>query len=1588
MNRFTIYTAFILCFFTGLIQAQTYKLSDKQDEFIKDLSTIMTGTKNEEAMAVAKDFETVWTSNLNDAQRGKLVTLVRQMAGKKYKAMPHFRLLMQTVNYAVMKEHFSETELSKMLNVADKVVNQYDSKQTTRFLETTKSFFEKKALYSSNFNRLYAMGGTYTFEFKGEEAVKVEEPPKEEPEPVTPEPGKDGKGADKKGKGAKKDDGWFDSWDQAPATDGGSDATASPTSNQTIEEAIYVKQIQPTISGAVIVFDNINLTFATAHDSVSLLNTKGSLLLKDGIFVGTGGKFDWTMAGMPDVYCEFKQYNFDTKNPKLTSDDVTLTYPNKLSAPVAGVFEFVSKKHNGPANAQFPRFMSLNSNITIKDLGTNLIYKGGFSLIGRRSLSTSLSNKPCTLNYVVDGETKFKTQGRQYEFLDSIITSPQVSITIPLKRDSLFHPAVKFTYNKKIPMLRLNKNEGGYQNTPYINTFHKVDINIDGLHWDLNTSEINMYILNAKTEVPAVFESHDFYDSTRYSSLKGLYNFHPLQVLMAYSKSVKSFTFYANDLASAYKLNPGLVKGAMVEMMQQGFVDYTPETGLIKMNRKGDHNVYASNKKKDYDSFRMESFSRNQPNATLDLNSNVLTVRGIEKFPLSEKLQVYVIPRQHEIQLLKDRNFLLEGEVAAGNFRFKGSGFSFLYDEFTVEMNQIDTILFTPQEARGKADSVQLGSEIRYSAGTLYVNKPDNKAGLKDYPEYPRLNVQSGAAIYFDQKARQKGTYNRNVRFEIPTVNVDSLNAKDPQYRGVFYSDGIFPEFEEDLTPMSDNTLGFRHTPKKPAYPLFSDKGKITFSSDIVMDMKGLRAAGQIDYLSTTLTSKDILFTPDSVVTKGPAAEIKEAVIGEGIFPRVKVKEFKLSWLAKVDSMQISNIGSPFEIYKETGASFNGTVIVRRNGLFGAGLFDRKDSEINSLAFKFEKDKFTAGDAEFRIKSKSITKPALLANFVNIDFNMARGIADIKTSDNPQLVGFASLEFPYAEYKTSINKATWLLDKKLVLMEGDVATTTFTSTNPAQENLSFHAKLAGYNIDKMTLSISGIPYIQSADARIIPSKGVVMITENAAMQPLKKAELLMDTVTAYHKMFDGDIQILSRSKFMGNATYKYTNFEGKEFSVKMGDFETRSEEAEKKRQQPKTYTAAQGVISEEDKFFVTSRILFKGNITMHSYRKFLELNGFIKLDLKSTSSLGTWMPYKSSVEDDNVVISVNENLNDGGVQLVTGLHVDKTTSSIYTTFLSPKTNPDDQDILRSVGLLSYNPAANEFKITSPERAKQNTYEGNQYILDDANGKVRMEGKLKLFDYPEKEYTESSGFVEVDLDSNRYNLNTLLALNFPAPMQVMDAIAESIMLAKEESGIGLREANPDKEALYSKLGQLIGEGAAKNYKSKSGGGHLPLTEAGRKLQTMMVLSNVKMKWSEENKAMYSVGPIGLSNIGNKDINSELSGMVEIRKVQGGDQMTVYIEATADKWYFLDFSQNRLSILSSDENVNSVIASRTKAGKAGQFSSAVATADERSAFKEKYEKSYLGGINKPVAAKKKEETKEEKKEVPTEEKKDGF
>src|SRR5690606_26756118 len=139
----------------------------------------------------------------------------------------------------------------------------------------------------------------------------------------------------------------------------------------------------PPIEGPVIRFDNITLNFVTAYDSVSLRDSKGTFSLVANTFVGEGGSFDWTPAGLgPDsVTCNMTTYSFNVRKPELTAELVKLNYKGKTPGFIPGNFVFKSQSRKDSTLSTYPRFTSYQSDLNITGLADgNVRYRGGFSL--------------------------------------------------------------------------------------------------------------------------------------------------------------------------------------------------------------------------------------------------------------------------------------------------------------------------------------------------------------------------------------------------------------------------------------------------------------------------------------------------------------------------------------------------------------------------------------------------------------------------------------------------------------------------------------------------------------------------------------------------------------------------------------------------------------------------------------------------------------------------------------------------------------------------------------------------------------------------------------------------------------------------------------------------------------------------------------------------------------------------------------------------------------------------------------------------------------------------------------------------------
>lgn len=1556
-------------------------------EFSDSVRIVLENTRNVSAEVIGASFASAWGSIPLEQQQ----LIRRHVAIMKKKKVPLKPVILDyfgAIANAISIEHADPSRMGSFLSTTSQVLANEKPQVIKNFFQTSRAFFQHHALYYDKTYRLYARDDDYTFDY------------------IAPAPA-------------------FDMNDttaaipDAPSNNDNQEDNNADASTDTVfnEAPLWMNPPPPPVlEGPVIRFNRVTLNFVTRYDSVLLKNSKGTLSLKDQTFVGEQGSFDWTPAGLSadSVSCNFTTYFFKASKPTFKADLVKLNYLGKTPGYIPGTFEFQSQPRKDSVRSTYPRFKSYQANLDIKGIGDeNVRYTGGFSLIGNKISSASAGGDESRIDVFHEGEKKFTARSVDFRFTDSTIVANKTKLTIFQQNDSLTHPVVRIKYlfgKDSTQKLFVQKDKGAMKHAPYSATFFSIDFAADIIRWDLFADSLNILTDGGRNTVPLIIESVDYYDPEDYRLMKGEgFKFHPLALVANYANKNNIRDFYSGDLAQFGKQEIRDIKAAIEFLSEKGYITYDPKTDIIHVKEKAILAYRASKGEMDYDNLKIHSVIDSFPNATLNLKKGYMTVRGVESFDLSDSLNVHIEPDSSVITLLQNRDIKFDGTINAGNFEISGKGFTLKYDSFYITLTHIDSINFFVTEKNAKGQSIRrkinnsmVGADstaaaagglgdVSKSSGTLFISKANNKSGKKKIPHYPRLDASTGGAIYFDRQEVLNGAYDKSMFFVVPPFKLDSLNDADPasiNFDGTFVSSGMFPAFKEKLHTQPDKSLGFEHTIPKPGYQLYQGDGKM--NGVLTMDNRGLRGTGTINYLAASVSSPDFVFYPDSVIAKGDLATIDEKQFGAVLFPQASLPDFEMKWYPKEDKMRLKNRKSPFEFYHGT-AQMQGTVIVSKEGVAGAGKLETRGTELISRSMNFTGSDFSARHGRFKVKSEDPNKPLLNGTDIRMKFNLKENYADL----SPEVAGVAAIDFPYAQFKTSIPKMRWDLNSQKITMSKDkdqpLEDSYFYTTRKDLDSLHFNAEKAEYDLKTQELRVSGIPFIIVADAKITPENNEVLILENAKIGTLKNTVIVLDTLNAYHRLTEGVVNIISRKEFTGYATYQYVNLLRDTFAIKMTDFhlepitteeKTRRRSPRKNSSEATMQTVGTGSVTDKEKLVLGAGMFYKGAMTMFATRPALQLDGYVQLDIKKIKNYNTWIKYSQSGDETEVLIDYDNAITESGKNVNAGLHFGASDNELYITFLSDKKSEDDEDFFQPSGKLYYDTASHEFKIEDIEKARGNKLSGKVFAYNDENMQVRFEGPLKLLNGSKDFNVTATALGQGNLETNEIKMNSFLLVDTNVPLPAFDIMAKQIQdVIKNE---GADEGLGDQTELLYKIADIVGERTVKDFEQRSLQGYVSLGTIPQ-LAKPLAFSNVNLKWSPKHKSFFSEGKLGVSNIGRNDINGAFEGFLECKKNEDGVPVFhVFIKASPEAWYYFGFEDNRLLVYSSNPDFNSIISKKSNAGKVkvGEVAFVPGSEDETLAFINRFRRDYLG-IDIPYslsdaassATKKKEEKKED-------------
>ncbi|MBC6992305.1 hypothetical protein [Hymenobacter sp. BT491] len=1564
------------------------RLATEPVQYIADVQNMMASTNNATAKASAAKLQQLWASNkLTATQQAKIIEISQQMLLKKFKPRPHFEALFTAITGGATVQSLSDKQMDEFLDVTAKTLDKEPVRDTEKFLLSAAQFLETKFLYRSRYNSLRVVGGSFSFAYNETDmpqpapavapAKPVEPAPVVKTEPLkTTTPAKSAaKPAPKKksssgwdtadlwdtgGGWGAADDGWGTPKKAAAKTAPAKTKTATPAKVPEPEPVVepayaaYDTYMAPNRRGPVLLLKDADMFMATASDSIYIRKTSGVVVPIQSRFVGQGGQYAWTLNNNP-VTADLNNYDFDISKAEFTAQPVTLTYPAVLEAPIQGALAYKSvKKKPGATDAGYPRFISLTNDARVKNIGQNIRYFGGFSLAGARTLSASLDGSLSRIFVDVDGKPKFRASSSAYVLGDSLISAARAAVTIYQdKSDSLTHPGVKLKFSKARQVLQLTREDGLYKSTPYYDSYHQMEIATELLTWPIRTSAIEFSILTAKNQVTASFESKEFYTNTRYQQIKAINKLHPLQMVVGYSQAHDNRkVLTVEELSTELKVKPDNVRSAAAGLARDGYVKWDPQTEQITLLPKANHYVSSSRGKKDYDHIAIKSLAPNGKNATLNLANNDLIVRGVDRFNFSDdSVTVFVKPDSSVIRIQKNRGVLFNGTVVASAFVFKGKEFKFDYDGFYIDLTKIDSIIVKGKGSKGsvmkarKDTDFTLTNKKKTSAGRLYINDPRNKSGRKKLGAFPSFDASTGAYVYFDKPEVLGGAYDTTVYFDIPPFRIDSLNNKNRSavgFKGTFVSGGIMPEFKTKLSLQEDGSLGFVYNVPKEGFPLYGGKGRLF--NKVQMSNRGIQGIGDIKYLTGTLQSDQFIFYRDSVVTVGKSATITPGPLNGVEFAKVSLLPgYGMKWVVKADSMYLTTPRDAAAMKFYTGDyGFKGTAILTPGGLYGDGRMEGPQSFIRSPQFTFKPTNYQGKKSTLNIKSAEPNKPALTANEVAFNYDLKQGYADFTREEGSK----ASIDLPYSDYKTTLSGGKWDFKKKTVQMRvapgADSTRSYFYSTKPEQHGLKFRALTGQYDLSRYRLVAGGVPHIAAADAWIEPDSNKVYVLANAQMRSFQNANVVLDTLTKYHSLYKGDIKVLSRNAFTGNALYKYKNASADSFAIKFANFivdsaATKGAVARSGKGLAKSLlrgnkdegqpfappTIAVANIQPADKFHLAPRIAYRGNVTLNSQRKGFAFDGQSRLEFSKNPAAAQWFAVQDSIDPKGVRIKLMESKSDDGVPMMTGLFVSDATQKVYPLFVANKPGVTDMNLFQVDGMLSYDAKKRNFTITRNDLSNSNSYEGSVLNFQDSTAAMTFRGKLNLINFNKDYALTASGLGYAKPDSNIYQLDTFMAFDINMPEKAILAMGED--LAKNAKGAP--EALDNSEAQLYKMGEFAGSKAVQEYANRKGG-YMALQKVSNKFLHTIVLNKVDLVWSEKQRSWHSVGKIGLVSILKKDINALIDGYVEIKKESTGDVVELYLEAEPQTWYYLKYTNNVLLTKAQHGSFDEIIGYKAK------------------------------------------------------------
>jgi len=1263
----------------------------------------------------------------------------------------------------------------------------------------------------------------------------------------------------------------------------------------------------------------IELHYSSDKDNGTIYGTKGVYYYFDNRWVGNGGRLNWDRTGIPTTACwaTLSRYEAITKFPKFVADSVQFTNTNYFNKPIVGRVEEALSAKMDPDKYSFPKFRSYQKDFKLKDILPGIDYSGSFMMNGSKFITSDPKN-PATIIFYRNGERFVTANSVKFTITSNRIVSENAAVKIYVGGDSIWNNGITVRYLGAEKQLNLINDSRRNYYSPYSNSYHNLDMYCEQIIWNMNTDRLDFAMLGASGDQSfSTFESNSYYSEKKHREIQGIDQISPVIRVYRYMQMRDmTYDFFIDEFAKAINMDIMQAKSMIHNLARSGLVSYNEAQGKIYVNDKLVDYAKASAKSKDYDydAIILES-SAKRNNAELDLSTLDLNVHGVEKFVLSDSQQVAIFPNQGELVVKKNRDISFNGRINAGRFILYASNATFLYDDFKLDLPQVDSMFFYVTKFNNPQEEHIVYTPLHNLTGHLQIDQSDNHSGLKKTKEqYPIFTSLKDSYVYYDRKDIHNGAYVRDrfyytihpfVVKQMVDFETDSLS-----FNGVLTSAGIFPDIVEPLKVQPDYSLGFVRKTPRAGYDAYCGKGHFTNKLDL--SYRGFRAQGQVEYLTSVIQSKTIYFMPDSMIAVSDTFYVKE----QGAFPDIRNSRAMQRWYPYDDSMRVAQLsnGPQFKMY-HNDALLDGHVVLKPEGAMASGIVTIDDGTLESLRFVLQPKEMSSNVTAFTLHSNVYNNTAFYATNMKSHVDYTKRRADF--------VANAELErtqLPILNYAAYVDKFSWEIDKKeldlinsksessqglegLTLRERfahkEQPGALFVSTDPTKDSLHFHAVRSTYLYNVGQLSCRQVFTINSADAVIAPGGDTLHVRQGGNIDLLKNSQLLANRENRFHHIYNADIILEGGNKYSGKGYIDYVDVDNKKQKIYLSSIAPDN----------RGVSVGNGFIADSSNFTLNSAFGFAGNVRVEADKEHYFFDGGIRLlhNCNTNAQLGL-LAYSSYLDPRQIMVSVPEIPTDWkGNRITASMLFNKTDLMPYAAFLTQE-RAADNELMGAHGFLTYNNDSHEYMIASAEKIADPDNVVEQFItLNTQTCEMRAEGPINfnvkqnlvsLFNYG----TATLGGQK----SGDLEMQTILGFTFPIDDKVLGTMAQLIA-----DDLRLSPSQPGNEATRRAMIYYMGaENGAQAYSNYVSSGFYDKTP--KEFDNTILIEGIDWTYDPVLGYRYD-GVASLAMIGKKQLHLATRVKAQLHKKGNGVYLVLYIQVAADHWYYFNYEFNSQQML---------------------------------------------------------------------------